>query len=269
MKKIIIGAIAATMLSGTANAVLLGDHFKKYGYTKPSISLTEIQEKIDNGTYWNYPYIAGKSTTGLFEDKLKKGTAIPQILNGNRLLHKLQSGKKLIVASNGLPCLPVFEELAKQNGISCDSLIDHLETNQADDEDMFSNISTALAKIETKLNEMIQAETSNEITNEVSEEVTEEVVDEVTEEVVDEITEEVVEEVTEEVMDEIERDLIQDLLDTIANDLSGNDIEFDIPADITTEELAEFTAALNANDIAITSHVTHADGSTTITVEEL
>ena len=160
MKKLLLTAAAAIALSSTANAVLLDNHFKKYGYTKPSFTLMDTQNLINKGI--------SVSREGLFKDKLNSNAAVPQILNANRLLNALKSKKKLIVADNK-PCLPVFEELARQNGIKCDELIGHLETNQVDGEDLFTNISTTLKSVEDKVNEIISKETESEINDIVNE----------------------------------------------------------------------------------------------------
>lgn len=249
MKKLIIGAIAATMLSGTANAVLLGDHFYKYGYTKPQYSLTEIQKKIDNGTFYNYPYISGKSDTGLFEDKLKKGTAIPQFVNGNRLLNALRMKvKPVIVANKGdanvKVCVPVFEELARQNGVSCSTLMTFLVDNQAEGEDMFSDLENTLMKAEQKIMESVNQETLNEI--------------------VQEVTEQVTEEISEEVMQEIENvidfDAIRSILDQAVQDYTFNYGEALQEIENITNEvyLAAVLTNLNRNSEFATGYVTEA-----------
>ena len=54
MNKIILSAIAATMLSTTAISAPLTDFFFANGYSKPD-SIVSIQTKINDGTYYNYP----------------------------------------------------------------------------------------------------------------------------------------------------------------------------------------------------------------------
>ena len=281
MKKILLALAASTFLAGSANAVLLDNHFKKYGYTQPE-SIISIQNKIDNGVYTQYPHIAGKSATGLFEDKLKPGTAIPQVLNGNRLLNALQN--KRVIVADVKACLPIFAELARQNGVSCDRLINFLEMNSKDDIAMFSNLANSLNKITQKLEEMVSSDVQEEVNEEVSKEIDlqQEIIDagslaDLSDEVANEyvekfnITPEEFQALTtevQEIAEEVERavspavqEAVQAIVDVISNSLSG-----EITMTISNDLIADVTTALGSDyEISITDN---GNGSSVATISE-
>ena len=165
MNKIILSAIAATMLSTTAISAPLTDFFFKNGYSQPQ-SIVKIQSLVNDGTYYNYPYIVGGGVEkGLFKDKLKDGTALPQIKNVAALKAALDKKQVVLVANadgSFTGTLPIFAEIAKQNGVTGGELMAHLLTYQLDDEDFFSNIDDVLGTVQSKIDE-ISAELNDEV----------------------------------------------------------------------------------------------------------
>ena len=181
MNKTIISAIAGVMLSTTAMATPLDSFFFSNGYTKPD-SIISIQTKVNSGEYYNYPYIVGGGVEkGLFKKYLKDGTALPQIKSVTALKAALDRKQVVLVASKGEvhACLPIFAEIAKQNGVSCTDLMGHLVTNQAENEDFFSNIDNVLDTVQSKIDE-ISAELNDEVSEELAQEIAQEVEREIT-----------------------------------------------------------------------------------------
>ena len=173
------------MLSTTAMSTTLDSFFFENGYTQPQ-SIVEIQQLVDDGTYYNYPYIAGGGVEkGLFKDKLKDGTALPQIQNITALLAALDMKQVVLVANadgSFSGTLPIFAEIAKQNGVTGEELMAHLIANQIDGEDFFSNIDDVIGTVQSKIDE-ITAELNDEVQEEISQEVTEAVTEAVQEEI--------------------------------------------------------------------------------------
>ena len=191
MNKTIISAIAGVMLSTTAMATPLTDYFFANGYTQPE-SITSIQAKVDSGQYYNYPYVVGGGVSkGLFSKKLTKGTAIPQIKNIAALQAALAKEQVVLVADadGGFSsALPIFVEIAKQNGVSVDELMSHLVINEmpadSDSEEagFFSNIDTVMSNVQAAVDDAV-AEIGNEITEEVAQEIAQEVAETLVEDI--------------------------------------------------------------------------------------
>ena len=203
MNKTIISAIAGVMLSTTAISAPLTDFFFANGYSKPD-SIINIQTKIDDGTYYNYPYkVGGGVEKGLFKKKLKEGTALPQIKSVTALKAALDKKQVVLVADadgSVTGTLPVFVEIAKQNGVTGIELMDFLIANQLDDEDFFSNIDDVLSTVNAKIDEI-----TAELNDEVSEEVAEEVLAEITKEFSSIVTPEALEAIG------LDRDVAEDI----------------------------------------------------------
>ena len=182
MNKTIISAIAGVMLSTTAISAPLTDFFFANGYSQPQ-SIVKIQSLVNDGTYYNYPYIVGGGVEkGLFKDKLKDGTALPQITNVAALKAALDKKQVVLVANadgSYTGTLPIFAEIAKQNGVTGTELMAHLVTYQLDDEDFFSNIDDVLGTVQSKIDE-ISAELNDEVSEEISDTIAEEVTVEIT-----------------------------------------------------------------------------------------
>ena len=169
------------MLSTTAIAAPLTDYFFANGYSKPE-SITSIQAKVDSGQYYNYPYVVGGGVSkGLFSKKLTKGTAIPQIKNIAALQAALDKEQVVLVADadgGHSVALPIFVEIAKQNGVSVDELMSHLVINEmpsddnSEDTGFFSNIDTVVSNVQSQIDE-VSAEINNQINDEITAEVTE------------------------------------------------------------------------------------------------
>ena len=227
----ILTTIAATALLSTAAYAnnVSTDFFKSNGYTKPSISITEIQDKVNNGTFNNYPYVVGGGVEkGLFYKKLEEGTVIPQIKNVTALKTALDKKQVVLLAdASGSvhACLPIFAEIAKQNGATCTDLMSHLTVNQAEGEDFFSNIDNVLADVDAKIDEI-----TSELNDDVSEEVQAEVATaieveaaklaELGVEVNEGVTEETLAEIYEETIDVIDADVRTEIEETIGTELS-------------------------------------------------
>ena len=252
MNKIILTAIAA-MMTTSVSAAPLTDFFYANGYTKPSESIVEIQAKVDSGVYYNYPYVVGGGVEkGLFKKYLKDGTVLPQIMSVTALKKALDKKQVVLVASAGsdvsTAALPIFVEIAKQNGVSTIDLMAHLTINQLDGEDFFSNIDDVLSTVDAKIDE-ITAELNDDVSEEISAEITAEIVEEVTKEITEEVTQEITDVVSEEVAEEISIS-IEDALSEVGYSDDDFAAGFDELVSEINENLGAAARHVNADLIA-------------------
>ena len=118
----------------------------------------------------------------MFKKYLKEGTALPQIKSVTALKAALDKKQVVLVAdSTGSVSgtLPIFAEIAKQNGVSSVDLMDFLITHQLDDEDFFTNIDDVLGTVQSKIDE-ISAELNDDVSEELAQEIAQEVEREIT-----------------------------------------------------------------------------------------
>ena len=105
-------------------------------------SLQEISEGYKSGEkYQNYAGVVrdgpfGKITPSsgyLFKDDLKIGSVLPSIVDAVDLLAAAKKEQKVLIAGDVWNvCVPVLAEIARQNQVSCNYLINHLNINWDD-----------------------------------------------------------------------------------------------------------------------------------------
>ena len=158
MNKTISTVLAVAMLSTSLVAPASAGLVTNGG--KPQYSITEIQAKINDGSFYNYPGVIRETESGirvgptgnkyLFSKTFAPGMALPEINDINALLKALdKKDETVLVASNEwiVPVPSVFVELGKQNGVDGITFMQHyLEGVKGVSSDDF----TSFAKAQTK-----------------------------------------------------------------------------------------------------------------------
>ena len=148
-------------------------------FNTPEHSLMDVQSYIDSGKWVHYPGVARLNAAQgyLFNDELEHGTALPKVANPRALLEALKRDQVVLVASldSVAICFPIFQEIAKQNGVACDTLMRHLYTN-AIDSSFFNDIEMASEKANEQVNMLIAQQVEDKLSK-MQEEVTKEVIE--------------------------------------------------------------------------------------------
>ena len=97
----------------------------------PTRTLTEIQMLVDEGGFKHYPGLVTQNHKPRYPyvlgANLSVGSVAPKVTNAADLLAAAKKKQVVKVSGPTTFCYPVYKEMAKQNGVSCDAMMDHLD----------------------------------------------------------------------------------------------------------------------------------------------
>ena len=96
----------------------------------PLKSLSDIQMLVDDGGYLHYAGTKTETHTPQYPwvlgESIKSGKVAPRVIDPRALLQAAKKEQVVKVSGPISYCYPIYEELADQNKIGCEDLIEHL-----------------------------------------------------------------------------------------------------------------------------------------------
>ena len=124
----------------------------------PQRTLSEIQKIVDEGGFKHYPGLVTKHRVPkapyVLGANLSVGSVAPVVTDPDRLLRSAHKKQVVKVSGPTSFCYPIYEELARQNGVSCDIFMDHIEVrwdNDKNDGRVFSPEIDVMSVVEAVL----------------------------------------------------------------------------------------------------------------------